>query len=142
MRVRVTATLWQGSWPRTPADWADAPWHGVLNVCGECVGGYVPPAVVGVHHGIPDGIDPGSAWFDHVVQAFQRLPKPVLVHCGQGISRSSAAVLAVLVAVEQWTPATAWTHLRQVHPQANPAPALWTAWQRWCQERAEASARS
>jgi len=142
MRVRITVDLWQGSWPRTLADWTDAPWHGVLNVCGECVGGPVPPNIVVVQHGIPDGVDPGSAWFDQVVQAFRTLPKPVLVHCGQGISRSSAAVLAILVAVEGWTPDLAWHHLRQVHPQANPAPALWAAWQQWCAGRTEASAGS
>jgi protein-tyrosine phosphatase len=135
LRVRVTDRLWQGSWPRTADDVAEAPWHSVINVCAECVGGYQHPAIPVQGLGVPDGQDPGPAWFDQVVAAYDTLPKPVLIHCGQGISRSSAAVLAVLVARERMTPDAAWAYLQRVHPLAAPHAALWTAWRAWTAAR-------
>eukprot|EP00469_Lotharella_globosa_P012404 CAMPEP_0167777708 /NCGR_PEP_ID=MMETSP0111_2-20121227/3853_1 /TAXON_ID=91324 /ORGANISM="Lotharella globosa, Strain CCCM811" /LENGTH=432 /DNA_ID=CAMNT_0007667941 /DNA_START=75 /DNA_END=1373 /DNA_ORIENTATION=+ len=51
--------------------------------------------------------------------------KRAMVHCYQGVSRSSSIVLAYLMKSQKWTLKRAHTYLKKLRPMINPNPGFW-----------------
>ncbi len=52
-------------------------------------------------------------------------PSRVLVHCYQGVSRSSTVVLAYLMQKFSWTLKDTWDYVKPLRPMINPNPGFW-----------------
>eukprot|EP00466_Bigelowiella_natans_P012846 jgi/Bigna1/91085/estExt_fgenesh1_pg.C_880024 len=79
---------------------------------------------------LPDSID--SNLSEHFQKAFDFLKssdgdstKKVLVHCHQGVSRSSTVVLAYLMYTKHWTLKDTYTFAKSSRPQIRPNPGFW-----------------
>lgn len=129
--VEVEPGLWQGEWPRTPAD--VAPFATLVNVCAECADPAVPGKVWITIPMVDDGQwTPDAVLLDALVRLVRVAPPPILVHCGQGRSRSTAALVAILRDRHRtWDAPRALATIRQVNPAATPNPALWQALLAW-----------
>ena len=127
--IEIEPGLWQGDCPQTPAD--TARFQTVVTVSDDAQ----PPAprpYRWVDKGIPD-VDPGpnAVWIADLAATMRYAPEPVLVHCKMGLSRSSLAMVVVLIDRHGWSIEEAVAALRAKHPRANLHPAYLDRVREW-----------
>mmetsp|Transcript_6129 Transcript_6129/g.14768 ORF Transcript_6129/g.14768 Transcript_6129/m.14768 type:complete len:360 (+) Transcript_6129:309-1388(+) len=101
----------------------------ILNVSSD-VKNYFPQQYTYHRINLPD--EPGSNLSEHFQMAFKFLKtsdldtsKRVLVHCHQGVSRSSTIVLAYFMHSKHWTLKDAYEFTKANRPQIRPNPGFW-----------------
>jgi protein-tyrosine phosphatase len=123
----VAPGLYQSGWPLLPGEVVAAGIRTAFDLTGAGSAATLEPAGIRVvNRAIPDGAAPPMEWLEETVELVREAMRvgPVLVHCAQGISRSSLVTVATVMAELGVGRDEALAVVRQSRPWAYPCPAM------------------
>ena len=129
----IGGEVWPDEWPALAAGGV----RGAIDLRDEAVddvGALEALGITHLHLPTPDHHAPSQAALDRGVAFAREATGPVLVHCREGVGRSTTLGLCVLVD-EGDQPLAALKRAKDARWQVSPSPAQFDAWSQWLDRR-------